>query len=147
MATKTKGHSTTRAEQRELLKLSPFELKDKLVTLAQEASREATAQFLNAGRGNPNWLCTTPREAFGTLLRFGIEETRRGVTIPDLGRMPEKAGIGARFTQFLDANKGAPGAKLLAESFEYGVKKLGFAPDTFAHELRSRTNGADRKRV
>jgi aspartate 4-decarboxylase len=135
MATKTGAHSTTRAEQRVLLKLSPFELKDKLVTLAQEASREATAQFLNAGRGNPNWLCTTPREAFGTLLRFGLEETRRGVTIPDLGRMPEKAGIGARFTQFLEANKGAPGAKMLGESFDYGVKTLGFAPDAFAHEL------------
>ena len=72
--------------------------------------------MLNAGRGNPNWICTTPREAFGTLLRFGIEESRRGVNIPDLGRMPEKSGAGKRFAEFLQTNKAAPGAKLLREA-------------------------------
>jgi aspartate 4-decarboxylase len=91
--------------------------------------------MLNAGRGNPNWVCTTPREAFGTLLRFGIEETRRGVSVPDLGRMPEKAGIATRFAAFLDANPTAPGAKLLRDSFDYGVNTLKLDPDTFAHEL------------
>ena len=70
----TKRSSIGRAEQKKLLKLSPFELKDKLVSLAAESERESDAQMLNAGRGNPNWICTTPREAFGTLLRFGIEE-------------------------------------------------------------------------
>ena len=51
--------TTTRAHQKALLKLSPFELKDSLIDLAQEAEREETAKFLNAGRGNPNWICTT----------------------------------------------------------------------------------------
>ena len=93
MATKTRK-PTSRAEQRALLKLSPFELKDKLMALAAETEREGQFPMLNAGRGNPNWICTTPREAFGTLLRFAIEETRRDVNIPDAGRMPEKAGSG-----------------------------------------------------
>ena len=94
MATKTRK-PTSRAEQRALLKLSPFEVKDKLMALAAETEREGQFPMLNAGRGNPNWLCTTPREAFGTLLRFAIEETRRDMSIPDAGRMPEKAGSGA----------------------------------------------------
>ena len=89
-----------------LLKLSPFELKDKLISLAAESERESDVQMLNAGRGNPNWICTTPREAFGTLLRFGIEESRRGVNIPDLGRMPEKEGIAQRFAEFLADQQG-----------------------------------------
>jgi aspartate 4-decarboxylase len=127
--------STSRAEQKALLKLSPFELKDKLIELATESEKESQLQMLNAGRGNPNWVCTMPREAFGTLLRFGIEETRRDINVPDLGRMPEKPGIGKRFTAFLEANNGAPGAKLLRDSFNYGVKNLNFDPDTFAHEL------------
>jgi len=136
MATKISKHSTSRAEQKELLKLSPFELKDKLITLAAETERESDLQMLNAGRGNPNWICTTPREAFGTLLQFGIEESRRGVeVIPDGGRMPQKNGIAGRFTTFLDAHKDAPGAKLLRASFDYGVKTLNFDPDSFAHEL------------
>ena len=49
--------------------------------------------------------------------------------------MPEKAGSGERFAAFLDANRTAPGAKLLRESFDYGVKTLKLDPDTFAHEL------------
>ena len=136
MATKTKSAKTTRAEQKALLKLSPFELKDKLMELASESEKEGQGPMLNAGRGNPNWLCTTPREAFGTLLRFAIEETRRGVgLVPDVGRMPEKAGSAQRFRAFLDANSAAPGAKLLRESFDYGVNTLKFDPDTFVHEL------------
>jgi aspartate 4-decarboxylase len=135
MATKSRKPSTSRAEQRALLKLSPFELKDKLMELASDAEKEFQAPMLNAGRGNPNWVATTPREAFGTLLSWGIEETRRGVSAPDLGRMPEKPGSGERLRAFLDANRGAPGAKLLHESFEYGVKTLKLDPDTFAHEL------------
>jgi aspartate 4-decarboxylase len=135
MAIKSTKSSTSRAEQRALLKLSPFELKDKLMELAAETEKEGTLPMLNAGRGNPNWVCTTPREAFGTLLRFAIDETRRGITVPDLGQMPEKAGSAKRFAAFLDANKGAPGAKLLRDSFDYGTKKLKLDPDTFVHEL------------
>ena len=135
MASKSRKASASRAEQRKLLKLSPFELKDKLISLASENERVSDAQMLNAGRGNPNWICTTPRDAFGTLLRFGIEESQRGVNIPDLGRMPEKDGIAKRFAAFLSANKDAPGAKLLRDSFDYGVKTLKFDADTFVHEL------------
>ena len=135
MAIKSSKSTTSRAEQRELLKLSPFELKDKLISLAAESERESDLQMLNAGRGNPNWICTTPREAFGTLLQFGIEESRRGINVPDGGRMPQKDGIAGRFTSFLETHKDAPGAKLLHASFDYGVKTLSFDPDTFAHEL------------
>jgi aspartate 4-decarboxylase len=131
----TKRTTVGRAEQKKLLKLSPFELKDKLISLAAETERESNAQMLNAGRGNPNWICTTPREAFGTLLRFGIEEVRRGIDIPDFGRIPQKEGIGKRFTDFLQKNKDAPGAKLLRDSFNYGLKTLNFDADTFAYEL------------
>ncbi|HMK22454.1 MAG TPA: bifunctional aspartate transaminase/aspartate 4-decarboxylase, partial [Terriglobales bacterium] len=131
----TRKISTGRAEQKALLKLSPFELKDKLISLAAETERESDAQMLNAGRGNPNWICTTPREAFGTLLRFGIEEVRRGIDIPDFGRMPQKDGIGKRFADFIQTNKDAPGAKLLRDGFNYGVKTLNFDADTLAYEF------------
>jgi aspartate 4-decarboxylase len=131
----SKRTPTSRARQRELLKLSPFELKDTLMALAAETEKEGQFAMLNAGRGNPNWLCTTPREAFGTLLRFAIGETRRGVSVPDLGRMPEKAGSAKRFHAFLEANADAPGTALLEGTLAYGVKRLGFDPDTFVHEL------------
>jgi aspartate 4-decarboxylase len=59
--------SVTLEQQKELEKLSPFELKDKLIQLAGEASRQSAQTMLNAGRGNPNWIATTPRNAFFTL--------------------------------------------------------------------------------
>ncbi len=136
MATQSKKAKTSRAEQRELLKLSPFELKDKLIALAAEGERESDAQMLNAGRGNPNWISTTPREAFGTLLHFALDESRRRIKdIPDAGHMPEKSGSGQRFAQFLGANDKLPGTKLLRDAFDYGVKTLKFDADTFVHEL------------
>src|SRR6185503_3062281 len=120
-------------------KLSPFELKDKLIALADEAERDGDIQLLNAGRGNPNWICTTPREAFATLLRFGIEDSRRDTKAPDLGMMPQKAGIAARFTDFLERHKDLPGTHLLKASLDYGARQLGLDPDTLVHEL---TEGA-----
>ena len=135
MPVKSKKILTSRAEQRALLKLSPFELKDKLISLAADSARASAVQMLNAGRGNPNWICTTPREAFGALLRFGVEESRRGISVPDLGRMPEKEGIGQRFADFIETDMAAPGAKLLHAAFDYGVKTLNFDADTFAFEL------------
>ena len=47
----------TRAEQRTLSRqLSPFELKDKLIQLAGEASRQGAATMLNAGRAVPRTI-------------------------------------------------------------------------------------------
>ena len=132
----SKSTSTTRAHQKALLKLSPFELKDELIKLAKVAERDQAAQFLDAGRGNPNWICTTPRDAFGTLLRFGLEESRRGLTIPDAGRQIAKTpGLAGRFEAFLKANPKAPGIKLLNDTWDFGVNKLKFDPEAFAYEL------------
>jgi hypothetical protein len=41
-----------------LAQLSPFQLKDELIRYAKDQSRtkSATHKFLNAGRGNPNWI-------------------------------------------------------------------------------------------
>jgi aspartate 4-decarboxylase len=128
--------STSRAHQKALLKLSPFELKDELIKLARVAERDEVAQFLDAGRGNPNWICTTPRDAYGTLLRFGLEESRRGVAIPDAGhQIARTPGLAQRFETFLEANPGAPGINLLRDTWEYGTKELKFDADTFAYEL------------
>jgi aspartate 4-decarboxylase len=45
-------------------KLGPFEIKDFVAKVASKAAKEASISYLNAGRGNPNWVATEPREAF-----------------------------------------------------------------------------------
>ena len=49
---------------REYEALSPFEIKDFLAKAAGKSAAAAAVAYLNAGRGNPNWIATEPREAF-----------------------------------------------------------------------------------
>src|SRR5499427_10506905 len=104
--------SVTLEQQKEFEKLSPFELKDKLIHAAGEAARVNSQSMLNAGRGNPNWIATTPREAFFTLGSFAVQESKRVWDEPDLGGMPQKAGIAGRLNEFLNQNQNAPGGNL-----------------------------------
>jgi aspartate 4-decarboxylase len=117
-------------------KLSPFELKDQLIGVADESAKTRAAVMLNAGRGNPNWIATTPREAFALMLTFGLEEARRSRDEPAVGLagMPKSPGIAGRFEAFLRGASG-PGAVLLRRSLAYGVDQLGFDPDKFVWEL------------
>jgi aspartate 4-decarboxylase len=116
--------------------LSPFQLKDELIRYAKAlgASRAATHKFLNAGRGNPNWVATTPREAFFLLGQFGLSESKRVWDEPGIGGMLERQGIAGRFRAFLASSPGA-GADLLRAGLDFGVSALGFEADGFVHEL------------
>ena len=50
-----------------LEKISPFELKNRLIEMADESVKKMAHVMLNAGRGNPNWIATEAREAFFAL--------------------------------------------------------------------------------
>lgn len=126
----------TRAKQRELGQLSPFELKNHLISLAEANLKRPAATMLNAGRGNPNWIATTPREAFFLLGRFGVQESRRSWDEwADLGGMPGLEGIASRFDRFLDDHQEDNGAGLLRRSVQYATDRLGFSTDEFVFEL------------
>ncbi|MDX2089797.1 MAG: bifunctional aspartate transaminase/aspartate 4-decarboxylase [Kofleriaceae bacterium] len=121
----------------ELGRLSPFELKDELIKRAEQSvAKEATShKFLNAGRGNPNWISTTPREAFFSLGQFALIESERVWKEPDLGGMPHITGIAERFEDFLNALGYTRATDLLRRAVHYGVTELGFQADAFVHEL------------
>ena len=91
--------------------------------------------MLNAGRGNPNWVATHPREAFFLLGRFALSECRRARDEGILAGMPAKTGIGLRFESFLDSNTSEPGAAFLRAALDYGVRKKGFDKEAWIHEL------------
>jgi len=116
--------------------LSPFEIKDELIKLAKKASRTTQSAFLNAGRGNPNWIATTPREGYFLLGQFAVEESKRVMEHPaGLGGMPQAQGINGRLEAWLAKHKDMPGAAFLSSVVTFAVKKFGFAPDAFVHEL------------
>jgi aspartate 4-decarboxylase len=116
--------------------LSPFEIKDELIKLAKNTSRKSQSAFLNAGRGNPNWIATTPREGFFLLGQFAITESKRVMDLPaGVGGMPQAQGIAGRLDAWLAQHKDMPGASFLAEMVPFAVKKFGFELDAFVHEL------------
>jgi aspartate 4-decarboxylase len=116
--------------------LSPFEIKDELINLAKKASRTTQSAFLNAGRGNPNWVATTPREAFFLLGQFAMTESKRVMDHPaGIGGMPQANGIARRFQGWLEKQADMPGAPFLRSMLQFATKKFGFEADAFVHEL------------
>src|SRR5262245_32630860 len=115
--------------------LSPFELKDNLIELATESALANQRVMLNAGRGNPNWIATTPREAMLLLGQFALQESKRVWNEAGLGGMPERDGIAARFEEYLGRCGSSSGVALLKRSLEYARAEMGFDLDAFVHEL------------
>ncbi len=134
---------TSRRREAQLEQLSPFELKDSLINLATEHQNECSKKIadcstsmLNAGRGNPNWTATVPREAFFTLGQFGIEECKKNMQHDSgIAGVPKKSGIAKRFEDFLTNNSQLPGVALLKGLYEYGISKHKFVADDFVQEL------------
>ncbi|MFI8435831.1 bifunctional aspartate transaminase/aspartate 4-decarboxylase [Streptomyces sp. NPDC079020] len=138
----------SREEIRSFAQLSPFELKDKFIKIAQAAQSDKPGQkgkttraMLNAGRGNPNWVATGPREAYHALGYFAIAESRRVWTADNLGGMPEEIGCAERFDHFTRTHPELPGIELLKASVDLAVKRFGFDRDAFVHELTDSSIG------
>lgn len=126
-----------RAYERELSKMSPFEIKGTLISLAEKDAQRSTATFLNAGRGNPNWLLARPRRAFFLLGQFALEEAGRTPFDTPLGIVasPSQGGSGKRYLAFLDAHKDDEGAEVLRHYYDYMVATYKVDPDDFVYEL------------
>jgi aspartate 4-decarboxylase len=109
--------------------LSPFELKGHLAELAGRHERP-----LDAGRGNPNWIATNPREAFFALGAFALDESYRCGHEPGLSEGPQRVGIAARFDAWVGQNLHRRGVDTLTRCVDVGLK-AGFDPDGWIFEL------------
>ncbi|MBR1964105.1 MAG: bifunctional aspartate transaminase/aspartate 4-decarboxylase [Muribaculaceae bacterium] len=121
--------------EKKLESMSPFEIKNRLIELAQEDARKSTSTFLNAGRGNPNWIATIPREAFFLLGKWGIAECRLTKDAGDgIAGIPTSRGSGARLRAFLREHEDEEGAILLRGAFDYLVNVKHQNADDVAYE-------------
>ncbi|MDE6296737.1 MAG: bifunctional aspartate transaminase/aspartate 4-decarboxylase, partial [Muribaculaceae bacterium] len=124
-----------RSYEKKLEKMSPFEIKDTLINLASDDDKASTSSFLNAGRGNPNWIATAPREAFFLLGQWAVQEARDETYMkPGIAALPESKGIGHRLRLFLRDNMARRGASLLLDTLDYAENKLGIDSDSLAFE-------------
>src|ERR1700748_1212145 len=106
-------------------KLGPFEIKDFLAKVASKSAQEASLTYLNAGRGNPNWVATEPREASFLLGQFAVTESKRVLDLPPgVGGMPKAAGIADRMAAWVKEHSDMPGAEFLGAMVPWAVKKF-----------------------
>src|SRR3954462_5896648 len=117
-------------------KLGPFEIKDFLAKVASKTAIDQSLSYLNAGRGNPNWGATEPREAFFLLGQFAVTERKRVLDLPPgVGGMAKAAGIAGRLDAWVKKHDDMPGAEFLGAMVPWAVKKFSFDADKFVHEL------------
>jgi aspartate 4-decarboxylase len=123
-----------KTESQKLDELSPFELKDKLISIA---SSDSQRMMLNAGRGNPNFLATHPRRAFLRLGDFAMKEAERSYSYLDsgFGGMPQKPGVLERFETFGHRHEDAAGIGFLNAAISYVDDQLGLDRETFMFEM------------
>ncbi|MCM1162924.1 MAG: bifunctional aspartate transaminase/aspartate 4-decarboxylase [Muribaculaceae bacterium] len=126
-----------RAYEKALENMSPFEIKGTLINLAEKDAQRSTATFLNAGRGNPNWLLSFPRKAFFLLGEFAMAEADRVAYHKEIGIVasPTQTGVADRFKAFLAANMEHTGAKVLNHFFNYMTTTHKADPDELVFEL------------
>lgn len=136
MGTEISKIKTSREAQKILSTLSPFEIKDELISLAKEHTANSTSMMLNAGRGNPNWIATVPREAFFLFGQFALSECRNTMERQGIlaGIVEDKSNLASRFEAFLQTNKNTPAAELLEKTYQYGINKHGFDKDACIRE-------------
>ncbi len=123
---------TRREKEKKYEELSPFELKDKLISMAVRPSEE---MMLNAGRGNPNWVATLPRQAYFLLGNLALEEGHRVLQRYGLAGAPEKEGMGERFLRFCETHAEHVGAGFLEDSYSYVTEELDIEGDEFIGEM------------
>lgn len=115
--------------------ISPFEFKNKLIDLAEGHQEKSARMMLNAGRGNPNWIAATPREAFFALGHFAVEECRRTWDHGHLAGKPSRDGTYRRFQDYAREHASIPGITSLSRMIAYGIEDMGFDADAWVHEL------------
>ncbi|MCP1196938.1 bifunctional aspartate transaminase/aspartate 4-decarboxylase [Acetobacter senegalensis] len=130
------------ADYEKFRNLSPFELKDLLIQLA---SGRAQHTMLDAGRGNPNFLATTPRQGFFQLGLFATAESELSFSYmaEGVGGLPRRDGIEERFNAFVAAHKDEPGVAFLRRALSYVRDQLGLSADGFLQEVVAGILGCD----
>jgi aspartate 4-decarboxylase len=120
--------------------LSPFEFKNILIETAEMACNDhrkagQPCGVLNAGRGNPNFLNTTVREAFSYLNSFATELAGETGPTLHLGFRPDKKGIARKLNHYLRNKDDGKASKFLMDAITYAEKELKMNPDDLVFEL------------
>ncbi|MDA3861870.1 MAG: bifunctional aspartate transaminase/aspartate 4-decarboxylase [Melioribacteraceae bacterium] len=117
--------------EKELKQLGTFEIASKMVNSAKK--NENYKGYLDAGRGNPNWINTQARLAFARFVEFGVKESELTMLEGNLAGYTTLNGIDDRLNDMLDLNKNAD--LFIKTLIDYTEEELGINRDTMVKEL------------
>jgi aspartate 4-decarboxylase len=112
--------------------LGAFEISFEMQKLAEKNKKDNI--FLNAGRGNPNWINTKARLAFNRLVEFGVKDSRRTINETDMAGYTQLKGVAQRFSAFLEPEENATD-QFLDEALTYIKQDLSLHADDVVKEL------------
>ncbi|CAF3595503.1 unnamed protein product [Rotaria socialis] len=125
---------------KQLEALSPFEFRDRLIEVAKASSSESgsgNVAILNAGRGNPNFFATAPRDSFFQLGLFAMNESKLSSMDPEkrVGGFPKREGIENRFKLFCTENSNVNGVAFLRDAVSFVRDNLELDVSQFLYEM------------
>lgn len=128
MNTKQYGESNF---EESLEQLGAFEQTALMREIAKKNERGNT--YLNAGRGNPNWINTLARYAFARVQEFGIRESELTYCNDGIAGYTTLEGIAQRFLNFLDRDDKTD--RFLQEAVSFCANRFDVPEDVFVKEL------------
>ncbi len=125
-----------------LRKESPFEIKNLLIEQAMKtAGSRPGSGWINAGRGNPNFLNTTARKALSLLTLFAAEQAETDPHFENGGYRVSAEGIAKKFDAFMSRHVQDPGGKFLRDALQYACTHLEMRPDDVIFQMTDGIQG------
>ncbi len=112
-----------------------IEYKNKLIEFAKENANRSASVYLNTGKGNPNWTENDSREAFFSLGKFALEESKRTALTSNLGGTIVRNHLYDRFIRYFDEHPQDKGLHFVMNMLCYGEEVFGFDKDEWLFEL------------
>ncbi|NOZ23242.1 MAG: bifunctional aspartate transaminase/aspartate 4-decarboxylase [Planctomycetes bacterium] len=136
----------SRGQEKRYEELSPFEIKNNLIEMAETSCKKRRAggemcRVLNAGRGNPNFVNTTARMAYAHLSLFAATAAGAYLRTADLGLRPEPKGLAKKLDSYLEKAGSDDGATFLKEAIQHAEERFRLDPDEFVFEIADNALG------
>lgn len=113
--------------------LSPCELRNSLITLAQR--HNSPHKIFDSTNSNPDFLATIPRKALALLLKIATKIADEESSVKDIGFVPHKRGTSVRFHRSLDKSHKSPTGRFLGEACRKMRTTSGISNDDFVYSL------------
>ena len=118
--------------------MSPFEVKDVLISLATESFKKnakKSDKYLNAGRGNPNFFNTIVRDSFNYFSLFATHIADVVSSFEHIAFRYTKENLYNKFLDYIQKQPQTQAVLFLKKAVDFAIREYKFDPDEFLYEF------------